>query len=428
MIFRISLALALALLTQNPAPQGVRVSGRVVGVPSGTPPNLIRASMTRQGAPLTQVVTNPVDTDGNFQFPNMTPGQYTLRITGPYITSTVVTVGNADIQDLSVTLSPTFLGHATIEGGGVLPAVLRLEAARVGGGAGRPNITPRGDGPFLVNVPATGDYWLRPTVLPIGYELKSMTFGNVDLLKQPLTATQAPQTPTIEIVLSKTLESHVRVSGRVTGLLAPTGNLLPVRRASIATIRTVTSPQTGKLIDTQYSADVLMSPDGSFEIQGVTPGQYILQAPGVVGKPVEVGTKDIERLDSSAVTGAVLATNLLFKLQGAFPVTPPPETNDSATLEATESGRGPQYIEGALSYVRVVLSNSLIDEKRLERGYASFKLAPGKYEVIAYSRGCSGNCSNPGDPQNECRLQINLTAKETLAVDRVLAGETCTLK
>ena len=36
MFLRVSLALALALLAQNPAPQGVRVSGRVVGLPPGT--------------------------------------------------------------------------------------------------------------------------------------------------------------------------------------------------------------------------------------------------------------------------------------------------------------------------------------------------------------------------------------------------------
>jgi len=52
MFLRVSLALALALLAQSPAPQGVqgvRVSGRVVGLPPGTPSGMMRANMAPQG-------------------------------------------------------------------------------------------------------------------------------------------------------------------------------------------------------------------------------------------------------------------------------------------------------------------------------------------------------------------------------------------
>jgi hypothetical protein len=350
-----------------------------------------------------------------------------------------VTVAGSDITDLTVTLPTLILGHATVEGGGalprqvsggtVLPAVLQLDVARVGGGTLRNIVTPRGDGPFLLPIPTPGDYWLRPIVLPIGYELKSMTFGNLDLMKQPLAVALPLTAETVEIVLAKPKTSGVHVSGQVKDIPAPTGNLIPIRRASLATIRTATNPQTGKLADTQYFAEVLLNADGSFDLQGITPGRYILQAPGVV-LPVEVATNDINRLEFSVggPSTPVLATNLLFKLQSAFPVSPPAAPNNAATLVVTESGIGPAYIEGAWGYLRVTSSDDLIDEKRIERTGASISLAPGSYELIAYSRSCNGNCSNPDAPRDECRLPVTLAAGETLTLDRVLADATCTLR
>jgi hypothetical protein len=362
----------------------------------------------------------------------------------------VTVAAGADITNLSVTLPPLILGHATVEGGGSLPrqasggtvppATLQLEARRVGGGAGVDNVTPRGDGPFLLPIaslrlgrlwlPMQGEYWLRPRALPIGYELKSMTFGNVDLMKQPLAVALPMSGQTIEIVLAKTQASGVHVSGRVKDIPAPTGNLTPVRRASLATIRTATNPQMGKLVDTQYSAEVLLNADGFFDLQGITPGRYILQAPGVLGMPLEVGTSDINQLEFSAASTPEPGTNLLFKLQTAFPITPPVVPNNAATIVVSER-RDPTIIEveGSWGYLRVTASDALIDEKRLvERASTSIRLASGSYELISFTRPCNGNCGNPGAPRDECRLSVTLAAGETLTLDRVRAGATCTLK
>jgi hypothetical protein len=319
----------------------------------------------------------------------------------------------------------------------VPPATLQLEARRVGGGAGVDNVTPRGDGPFLLPITFTwpvqapqGEYWLRPRALPIGYELKSMTFGNVDLMKQPLAVALPMSGQTIEIVLAKTQASGVHVSGRVKDIPAPTGNLTPVRRASLATIRTATNPQMGKLVDTQYSAEVLLNADGFFDLQGITPGRYILQAPGVFGMPLEVGTSDINQLEFSAASTPEPGTNLLFKLQTAFPITPPVVPNNAATIVVSYR-RDPTYIEveGSWGYLRVTASDALIDEKRLvERASTSISLASGSYELISFARPCNGNCGNPGAPQDDCRLSVTLAARETLTLDYARAGATCTLK
>ena len=146
--------------------------------------------------------------------------------------------------------------------------------------------------------------------------------------------------------------------------------------------------------------------------------------------PLEVGTSDINQLEFSAASTPEPGTNLLFKLQTAFPITPPVVPNKAATIVVSER-RDPTIIdvEGSWGYLRVTASDALIDEKRLvERASTSISLASGSYELISFTRLCNGNCGNPDAPRDECRLSVTLAAGETLTLDRVRAGATCTLK
>jgi len=113
---------------------------------------------------------------------------------------------------------------------------------------------------------AAGTFTVRIAPLWLGYYLKSMTAGNVDLMQNPLVVKEGAQDSDIRIVLTKTRPADtppgVKVSGRVTdwkpgnrdlGLLAILGSA-----------------------DTFHVANITPENNGSFEINGVPPGQYAL--------------------------------------------------------------------------------------------------------------------------------------------------------
>jgi hypothetical protein len=79
---------------------------------------------------------------------------------------------------------------------------------------------------LIVIQPLPGTY-SQPIAVntPMGYYLKSVTSGNVDLTKNPLVVSSAPVTIPLEIVLTKTpppgAPPVATVSGRLTGQTFP---------------------------------------------------------------------------------------------------------------------------------------------------------------------------------------------------------------
>jgi hypothetical protein len=57
----------------------------------------------------------------------------------------------------------------------------------------------------------------------------------------------------------------------------------------------------------------------------------------------------------------------------------------------------------------------------------AFALPAGAYEITGYDRTCNGNCRNLGAPINQCKVPFTLKPGETLFVERIMAGRSCTL-
>ena len=99
---------------------------------------------------------------------------------------------------------------------------------------------------------------------------------------------------------------------------------------------------------------------------------------------------------------------------------------DIATLVVSNTGSGPVYIEGAISFVRVESNGKAIEEKRLERNSVSFSLRPGEYELVGYDRPCDGNCGYLDPPTDRCSHLFGLRRGDRLlATIRMQAGDPC---
>jgi len=173
------------LLITLRAPTPVSVSGRVVGLPS-TAGILILL----MGTPLETMVRS----DGSFTLNNVTPGNYQLRVISGLIMQQLVpiTVGTTNLTDVTITMPQEryVTGRVVLEGSDAPPPAVAAEA-RSADGRLISATTPAAyngtnSGQFFVFRLRSGEYTISLRSIPAGYQLKSLSYGSVDLLKQPL--------------------------------------------------------------------------------------------------------------------------------------------------------------------------------------------------------------------------------------------------
>jgi len=148
-----------------------------------------------------------------------------------------------------------------------------------------------------------------------GYYLKSMTFGNVDLTKNPMIVQPAWTSTEIQIVLTRTRPGNtppgVLVNGRITNLDFPFSADLPLELLDISI------PASSNQTVADLKAD---RKSGFFEISGVPPGSYAIRT-----QPP--GTRALESSVPFNVSGSDL-TNMEVILRGGS-ATPVPSTSNS---------------------------------------------------------------------------------------------------
>jgi hypothetical protein len=169
-----SAELRINLKTEGPSP-AVRVSGRVTGI---TPGQVSRISLREpSGGQISAALETSVGPDGTFTFPKVLPGNYLvyLRLRA----QTQVTVGNSDVTGVMVAYPQDILvsGHVIAEGAQTMPAVI-VE------GNGTP-VTSSNRGIFVLSL-VNGDNSIALRNIPDAYRVKSITYGDVDLQKEPL--------------------------------------------------------------------------------------------------------------------------------------------------------------------------------------------------------------------------------------------------
>ena len=172
-----SAELLINLAINGPSP-AVSVSGRVTGMAPG---QFLRISLREPtGGELSAALETPIGADGAFTFPKVLPGRYIVYLRLRAVTQ--VTVGDKDVTGLTVAHPQDILvsGHVIAEGAQTAPP-----PAIIVEGNGRAANANQRTGTFILSL-AKGENSISVRNVPEAYRVKSITYGDVDLQKEPL--------------------------------------------------------------------------------------------------------------------------------------------------------------------------------------------------------------------------------------------------
>jgi TonB family protein len=214
----------------SPAPW-VKVSGNVGGPGFVAGP---RYAFTLTGKGLVAPIQALLSTEGAFEIPRVLPGDYILRVNTAPARSVEIHVGSTDLSGIEITIPPTkeVTANITVEGQQAVASFSALLNQQVltnatngtavwlttgsssnfelaltdQSGATMTMATRQADGTFRVRLPE-GERTVKAEVT--GYTLKSLSYGAVDLLKDPLLKVSSAETSQVQMTLAPSPQAGV---------------------------------------------------------------------------------------------------------------------------------------------------------------------------------------------------------------------------
>ncbi len=240
--------------------------------------------------------------DGTFEFTGVQAGSYYINARrlgqGWPITMRVpVVVVNADVNDLTLPISPPFLtevsGHIRMEGDGQPPVQASVGLQRADGpvGIGIQPARIEPDGTFKIQRVPPDRYYVTLIGPGDGTYMKHVLAGGVDLLATGLDLSQPQAAPSLDVVLSAksaTIQGTVLRDdkpwpGAVVTLLPD-----PMKPALLRLLKTANTDASGR-----------------FTLKGITPGDYRLYAWAESIMVVNLSPEELRPYDANAVSVSV---------------------------------------------------------------------------------------------------------------------------
>jgi len=165
---------------QNP---WFKISGKVSGSDPIKGPYRIALESS-----LTSTIESALNPDGTFEFPRvLRQNTYTVRLLpiNPATSTPRVAVVDKDVEgvEIIVPAEREITGSVVVDGNAAIPGFM---LSLLGSSSSVTTVVkPDANGTFTIKLPMD-ERRVRLSGLPMGYELKSLTYGATDLLKQPL--------------------------------------------------------------------------------------------------------------------------------------------------------------------------------------------------------------------------------------------------
>jgi hypothetical protein len=269
----------------------------------------------------------PVAPDGTFEFSNVAPGSYFAQaFLGSANQYQSLTVGNSPVQGLRLALPATALtGRILMDDGSPVPNPQLFDAAAIAT-VDNPNLVRylilpvSGVGTFA-GLPDKGEYRFFLRTMPEEYEIRSITGGATDLLKETLKP-DADKSIIVEVRVARRGGSSLPNTARVVGSVRDSASRSPANASRVRLCCLDSGP-----------VEALSAPvqaDGSFEFLDVPPGRYTPELKVTAGQAAL-------RVFQATVQAGPDATRVEL-LSTTATVTPPPGTGSpiqpAITIEA----------------------------------------------------------------------------------------------
>jgi protocatechuate 3,4-dioxygenase beta subunit len=285
-----------------------RVTGHVTN-PDGTPTTSGSITLTPDaggagGRQLGMNYGSRIEWDGAFTVTGVPPGRYQLRARGndteePQYGSQPLTVGSADVGNLTVVLSPGGTISGTIafspsQSSPPDPTQIRIAAPSLESGVGGSDTARvEKDGRFSIHGLAAGPHLIRPNGNLHGWSLKSVIVDGRDMTDTPIEVRSGQAIPNIAIVFTDT---ETEIDGTVTD-----------EHGGPVTEYTVLAFSTDASHWRALSRHIMTTrPDqtGRFKIRGLPPGEYYVVPvdPSEQGEWFEPAYLDEHRTGASRLT------------------------------------------------------------------------------------------------------------------------------